>query len=245
MPEQFVNPSPNLSIQRVLFFDFPAEGTAEINAASSYRASGTQPNYNLVATGQESLYGPLGNPPLEQGHPFMREAGFLGPGGEAEDPTSVDQIVDLDRGMELCHTGRLSGSLVPLLASKPHYSIVKIEALGVGGPAIGNSVIIDAGTPRWLEPAASAPNVWFYKTGSATNELLYSAYKLISQPIGQIGLQAESVYKLVYHWEFWRDTGTDPKPASPDINRPKARLPISGFDESIAFQVITGTSSIP
>jgi hypothetical protein len=248
MPEQFLNPSPSTPITRLLFFDFPCDGSTAVNTASTYRANGCPPNYNLAATGVEQLYGLLGSPGKEQGHPYMREAASSGAGGEAEDPTEVDQIVDMDRGMEICHTGRLSGSLVPLIASKPQYSIVKITAVSVSlvGPTT-QSIQIQPGIATWLEPGTNTQNTWFYRMsgGVRQDELLYSARRLITTAISGLGFTAETVYKLVYHWEFWKDTGDPPYPDVPNTSRPRERLPISGFDESIAFQVITRTGPLP
>ena len=256
MPEQFVNPSPNMNVQGLLCFDFPCEGSEAIDIASTYRntnpAKESLPNFNLAATGTERLYGAgggLGSPKKEQGHPYIseKEIGAAPPYGEVEDPSHVDQIVDADRGMFLCHTGRLSGGFVPSLAGTPNFSIVKVTAVAVSPvPDPNKSIILDPGTKVWLTPKAMAANVWFWKPGTTTNELIYSAHYEIDQALSALQFVPEAIYKLVFHWEFWRVKTGLPTPSNPPNTGPDTdRLPISGFDESIAFQVSTGTTTIP
>lgn len=252
MPEQFVNPSPNLKVEGFLFFDFPCEyigegvASAPISAGSGhYSAVGCFGNVNLAAPITERLYGKLGNPQLEQGHPFMREydpsAAIV---REAEDPESHDQVVDIDRGIQIDHTGRLSGSFIEAISSKPYFSQVIVSAVSVA-PVEAVTASIPLHTIRtWLEPQAEAPNVWFRRAGTTTNELLFSAHVMIDSPL-QMGFIPESVYKLVYQWKFYKCTDVPYPDEVPEPGRNTERLGISGFDEAIAFEVIGQTEDLP
>lgn len=252
MPEQFVNPSPNLKVEGFLFFDFPCErpgeGVAEapLSAGSGrYSAVGCFGNVNLDAPVTEALYGPLGNPRLEQGHPFMKE---YDPRGavprESEDPVAHDQVVDIDRGIQIDHTGRLSGSFVDAIASKPYFSLVIISAVSVA-PVATTTASIPLGTFRtWLEPQREGPNVWFRRSGTTTNELLFSAHVMIDSP-QRMRFIPEAVYKLVYQWKFYKYTDVPYPDEVPVPGRNTERLGISGFDEAIAFEVIGQTEDLP
>ncbi len=253
MPEQFVNPSPKLKVEGFLFFDFPCEYVGEgvakapqaINSGS-YSAVGCFGNVNLEAPVGERLYGPLGNPPKEQGHPFMKEydpRGIIG--REAEDPVGHDQIVDIDRGIQIDHTGRLSGSFVEAIASKPYFSQVVVSAVSVA-PVGPHTASIQLDTIRtWLEPQPEGPNAWFWRHGTTTHELLFSAHLRIDAP-RRLRLMSESVYKLVYQWKFYKYIGSVPYPDNaPDPRRNSERLGISGFDEAMAFEVIGQTEDLP
>lgn len=258
MPEQFVNPSPRMRVQGFLSFDFPCEfageGVAQAPprpATGSYSAVGCFGNVNLEAPVTETLYGKLGTPELEQGHPFMKE---YDPRGitpvEPGDPTfstggvpvGHDQVVDIDRGIQIDHTGRLSGSFVDAIASKPYFSQVIVSAVSVA-PVVAATASIPLETfTNWLEPEPEAPRVWFWRLGNpATNELLFSAHVRIADPYGQ-GLRPENVYKLVYQWKFYKFIGSS-YPDTPPANIGRSqRMPISGFDEAIAFEVIGATT---
>lgn len=243
MPEQFVNPSPYWRVTRLLFFDFPCLGSDPVDYTipGAYRATapapGCSPNINLAATETQLVYGAggppepglfpggrigLGTPPCQQGHPFMKEF----PSPEVADPPTVDQIVDIDRGLQIDHTARLSGGLVQFIANDSFRSEVEVSALPVtnGGPGFQLCPPI----VRTLAPKPMKPNEWFWRP-TGRNELLFSA-QVVIQPGGMpgIGFVREQTYKLVYQWKFWyAPTGQ--------------RMPISGFDEAIAFQVISQT----
>ena len=259
MPEQFVNPSPNLRVTDWLFFDFPCEGTPPVDSKSTYKAPGSYigPNVNLTPPAIEQIYGQLGSPKKEQGHPFIRE--YWGP--EPEDPKEkglvggVDQVLDIDRGIRTNHTARLSGGFVRFIAGKPFFSSVKVSAVAVASVTAATASINLGTVTVWLTPNTPGPNVWFWhENDSATNELLFTRDVIIRPPLGQyesppgVGFTAESVYKLVYQWKFWRYAGPV-APATPPSNPesdPKncERMPMSGFDESIAFEVISKTVSL-
>lgn len=254
MPDQFVNPSPNLPLSHFIAFDFPCEEIGEgVIQAGSYSAVNTFGNVNLKAPGIEQLYGTLGNPPREQGHPFMKQyAGALGGKDlEAKDPglpTFHDQVLDIDRGIQIDHTGRLSGSFVEFLASKPFFSVVKVSAVP-HAPVVASSQSIPLATfTRWLEPAANGPNVWFWRAGSSSQELLFTLHIRIddlSQIPGGASFQPEAVYKLVVQWKFWKYTGQPPYPGTPpDDPQFRTRLPLSGFDEAMSFEVISATKNM-
>ena len=234
MKEVFVNPLPNLRVDRFFCFDFPADpnfgpqGPTVPGATITYAARlgvGTcSPNINIEAPGIEQMYGLLGVPGREQGHPMMRE---LTP--EVEDPGVAphqDQVLDIDRAILIEHTGRLSGSFAKFLSNSNFRSIIKTYAhptIGSGGTVTLGSITIP------LNAQPNVPNVWFRKDVTTREELLCTRRLVISNP-AQVGLQRETTYKLVSKWEFW-DYGVTPI----------ERMPISGFDEGVGFEVISRT----
>jgi hypothetical protein len=219
----FVNPLPNLKASHLLQFDYPADKAKP----EDYVAPKLTPNINIEALGIEQMYGLLGTPSKEQGHPCLYEV-FP---GEAEDPTVApyqDQIIDIDREAIICHTGRLSGSFVRFLACDHIKSIVKV----VAQPLTSNGNVVQIATLNsTLEPKAPAANVWFWKNPATRDELLYTAF--VKFDPCKVGLLAENVYRLILRWEFV-DTGI----------KPNERLPISGFDETVSFEVINRTVNL-
>lgn len=212
----FVNPLPSLKADHLLQFDFPAN-------EDQYCAAPAKPNINLAAPGIEELYGKLGTPKMEQGHPFMCEYK-----PETEDPNISpyqDQVIDIDRKAVICHTGRLSGSMVRFLACDHIRSRIKV----VAQPLTFNGEVVKIDELQAsLAPQSKAVNVWFWKDALKRDELVYSVY--VKFDPCKVGLKAENVYKLILRWEFV-DTGITPN----------ERLPISGFDETVAFEVIKQT----
>lgn len=219
MPTQFVNPSPNMPLSHMLAFDFPV-------LENEYRAASCLANINLRAPVTEKLYGKLGDPKQEQGHPCIREFGLAGQLGiEDEDPgiePYQDQVVDIERGIKIDHTARLSGSFARYLACDRFYSKVRMFAHPLA-PAEGNPVLLYEKVVS-LEPATNGPNVWFWKDASR-KELLYTAH---AEVIAREKLDQEQVYKLITKWEFYEKI---------DEQRGE-RMPISGFDEAVTFEVI-------
>ncbi len=214
----FVNPLPKLTADHLLQFDFPCD------AKDLYCAPTAYPNIDLSAPGIEQLYGMLGTPKKEQGHPFICEQTPV----EQEDPTSQDQVIDIDRKAIICHTGRLSGSLVRFLACDHIQSIVKV----VAQPLTSNGPVVDIQRlTSVLAPQTPANNVWFWKNPKTRDELLYTVY--VNFDPCKVGLEAENVYKLILRWEFY-DLG----------GNCKERLPISGFDETVSFEVISQTVTV-
>lgn len=225
MPDQFVNPSPNTPLSHVLAFDFPVR-------EGEYRATDCLANINIDAPAIEQLYGQLGDPAREQGHPCIREYALAGQEAvEEEDPNVApyqDQVVDIERGIQIDFTGRLSGSFAKYLASDNFYSKVRMFAHPLA-PAEGSPVEV-YNELKSLNPVASAPNVWFWKDPVAKKELLYTAHARFS---ATDYLEAEQVYKLVVKWEFYEKDGECGK-----------RMPISGFDEAVSFEVIGNTITL-
>lgn len=211
----FVNPVPGLKASHFLAFDFPVDGR-------KYCASGTFPNINLYAPGIEQLYGQLGNPARQQGNPCMFETA-----PEVEDPHVAplqDQIIDIDREVSIYHTGRLSGSFVPFIANNLFQSTVRIDAIqNQDGTSVNLDTIV-----RDLTPGANAANSWFWLSNAVPGgrpELLFTACTTFHPR--RKGLVAGELYKLNIRWEF-RYLGFPQGPV---------RTGISGFDETVAFQV--------
>jgi len=204
------------STNHVLIFDFPV----------GYHATGTRPNQDYNQTpAKEALYGLVGVPAKEQGHPHISEE--FPP--EAEDAASQDQIVDADRRIVICHTGRLSGSFAQYLAHDGYVSRIKVYAhplTGGGAPILLHTHNVD------LQPQPQAPNVWYWRNPATLAELLQSVR--VDVDAGAAGLDREEVYKLVSKWEFW------------DVRRPgnERRMPISGFDDAVSFNVINATQNV-
>jgi hypothetical protein len=218
----FVNPLPRLYAFHLLQFDFPAD--------KRYCAPATLPNVNVEAPLIEAVYGRLGTPRQEQGHPLLREV----PYPEAEDPgypNYHDQIIDIDRNARIYNTGRLSGSFVKYLAHDTYKSIVRIDA----HPLTHNGDVVSiARIEATLKPAPPAANVWFWKDPKQRNELLFTARADFDpNSVGRTRLEPENVYKLIIRWEFW-DTSV----------KPAERMPMSGFNEFISFQVSQKTQNL-
>src|SRR5262245_36480967 len=216
----FVNPLPGLKASHLLQFDFP----------SDYRAPDTYPNINIEAPGIEQMYGKLGTPAKEQGHPSLCEQSPV----EAEDPNTYpfqDQVVDIDRCVVVHHTARLSGSFARFLASENYQSIVRLDAQPItsGGALI--RLTGATGIVATLRPQTPAKNVWFWQNPTTREELIFTAN--IEFNPRRVGLQAENVYKLIARWEFYDRSIT-----------PAERMPISGFDETVAFEVIARTANL-
>ncbi len=229
MPEMFVNPIPGhpQGIFDLVHFDFPAGRNAGESLA--YTAPGALSNINVsgpsagggtIQPAVESLYGLLGVPGMEQGHPHIQE---IAP--EAGDPLSHDQVVDIDRPFRVCYTGRLSGRLVAAIANASIQSMVKFYAHPLTRP--GDPITLDT-IVRPLTPGAAASNTWFWRNPATQTELLFTADTTVNP--ASIGLSAETVYRLVSKWEFYL--------VSP---APRRRLPISGFNAAEVFEVITET----
>jgi len=212
----FVNPLPLLKASKLLQFDFPAD----------YKARECLPNVNVEAPEIEELYGKLGTPLKQQGHPCIMETE-----PEAEDPSGPpyqDQIIDIDRSVTINHTGRLSGSFIKYLASANFKSIVRIYAnpLTFNGP-----VLTLASIDKPLTPGANAANTWFWEDPKTRKQLLFTAHVNFS-PTSK-GLKAGHTYKLICRWEFW------------DVAiKPSERMPISGFNEAISFDVSQKTQDL-
>jgi hypothetical protein len=224
MPEMFVNPLPQLRVAHLLQFDFPAD-KPEVRR-KKYHANDCLPNINIEPPGVEEMYGMLGTPAREQGHPCICES----PGPEPEDPHRFphqDQVLDFDREIRIDHTGRLSGCFVKYLAQDEYRSKVRIFVHHLGpsaGPPIELATIDDT-----LEPGPDAPNSWFWLDPRARSELIYSAHTIVVPE--KAGLEKENVYKLVSKWEFWDHSGQEPQ-----------RMPMSGFNEAVAFEVTSGSA---
>jgi len=226
--DTFVNPIPGLKLEKMFAFDFPLG-----QKASDYRTPGCNRNLDLtmpVGLGeiptsevptQEGIYGKLGNPKRNQGFPSIVEW----PTPEAEDPDSQDQIVDIDREACFDHTGRLSGSFVKYLIQSNHISIIKMTVLpltyGSGSPVL----LWESGNVA-LVPQPAGPNVWYWEDATKRNELIFTAHAVINPQRWRSLNLKPGIYKLIINWEFWSVEGTR-----------RERMPISGFDESISFEL--------
>lgn len=232
--DTFVNPIPGIRLDKALCFDFPLGTTPQ-----EYRTPGCNRNVDLTqptGSGQtpssevpamEGVYGLLGNPKRNQGFPCMAEY----PGPEAEDPYPHDQIIDIDRAASFEHTARLSGTFVKYLVQSNHRSIVKMTAVALTQnlPAVQlwNSGFVS------LNPMAEGPNVWYWENPATRSELIFTAHAVInSNRWRELGMQP-GIYKLVINWEFWDIEG----------NR-RDRMPISGFDESMSFELSAATVNL-
>jgi hypothetical protein len=83
-----------------------------------------------------------------------------------------------------------------------------------------------------LEPQAETPNAWYWRNATTMAELLHTVR--VNVDPNQVNLKAEEVYKLVSKWEFW-DTRRE---------NDKRRMPISGFDDAVTFNVVSGTQNV-
>ncbi len=216
--DMFVNPAPGMTASHVLQFDFPAD----------YHGKGCLPNINIRPPGIEQMYGKLGTPQKEQGNPCICESI-----PEAEDPQIKpfqDQVLDIDKEIQIDHTGRLSGSFVRYLASSNYHSKVSMYAHPVS-PGGGSPIPLDGREVDLTPAGASGANVWYWLDPTTRKELLYTAHAVINPE--RVGLNKENVYKLVCHWSFWDHS-----------IKPSERMPMSGFDEAVSFEVITGTVNL-
>jgi hypothetical protein len=261
MPVQFVNPVPHMEAGSILCFDFPCGdpqrpdisieqpsfrvGSDTYVAYSDPADHRVWGNVNLRSPATEALYGKLGRPAREQGHPFLKEFDLA----EQEDPASEvfhDQIVDIDRGIQINHTGRLSGDFATFFASKPFFSTILVSAVAVAPVQPATASIQLENFINWLTPMGEAPNVWYWRMGIRDRELMFTADVRLAP--GQVIFEPEAVYKLVFRWKFWKYTGADPAPDTPPDpaggGTDFARLGISGFDEAIAFEVSSPTHEL-
>ncbi|MFZ5518988.1 MAG: hypothetical protein ACOY90_20315 [Candidatus Zhuqueibacterota bacterium] len=230
--DTFVNPIPGIKLEKMFAFDFPLGSTSK-----DYQTPGCKRNVDLnnpngqgetptseVPT-QEGIYGKLGNPKRHQGFPSVMEW----PTPEAEDPDMQDQIVDIDREACFDHTGRLSGSFVKYLVQANHHSNVKMTVVplthGNGSPVL----IWESGFVA-LVPQAAGPNKWYWEDIAKQNELIFTAHAVINPQKWQSLNLKPGIYKLVINWEFWAATG-----------KVRERMPISGFDESVSFELSAPT----
>ena len=229
--DTFVNPIPGILLRGWFSFDYPLA-----TKWSEYNTPGCRKNIDLnqpVGGGetpssevptQEGVYGKLGSPKRNQGFPCMYEYPYNEPG----DPYPLDQIIDYDRRARFDHTGRLSGSFVKYLIQSNHKSIVKMTAVPLthpGGPIpLWNSGLVS------IVPLAPKENVWYWEDPAKQNELIFTAQADL-QPHDWHSLTViPGIYNLIINWEFWAING--PK---------KERMPISGFDESMTFEMSAQT----
>ena len=227
MPESFVNPLPGLNVSHFMAFDFPTVFNSA-TGGNLYEGAFRTGNIQIERPAIEELYGPLGNPARPQGHPLIRERD-----PEAEDPTVVvpgqpqqhDQVLDIDKAIQINHTGRLSGSFVRFIADPGYCSRIKVIATNVTDPSKPPLTLEDRTDP--LTPVAKNVNVWYWQNPATRQELVFTLNVLVRDPKAA-GFCAEDVYKLIVKWEFREKHTGD-------------RMPISGYDEAISFEVISQT----
>jgi len=218
MAHLFVNPMPNALLTSYISFDFPCCGAND--PPGSYTAS--LPNYNIHTPGIEQMYGPLGNPPKEQGHPRICEH----PAPQPSDPGGQDQVLDITRQFVVEHTARLSGDGLNTFINPFYRSLVKMYAHPLTTLTTGDTAILLSSslTEVPLPPQPRAVNVWFWHNGVGSGEMLHTAQAIINPSAAN--LIAEVTYKLIVKWEFWDYTlGT------------RHRMIMSGFDDEISFEV--------
>jgi len=74
------------------------------------------------------------------------------------------------------------------------------------------------------------PNVWYWENPATRKELIFTAHAVILRNRWrELGMKP-GIYKLVINWEFWDIEGGR-----------KERMPISGFDESMSFELSDAT----
>ena len=223
MPEVFVNPLPGVQIQKYLSFDFPTLPLT--NGRNLYEGQDFMGNITLEDPAIVELYSLLGTPGRQQGHPKIREVD-----PEAEDPNDPerfrdhDQVLDYDRRIRINHTGRLSGSFVKYIADCGYCSKIKLIATDVTDNNVPSKTLAEQVND--LTPMPQGLNQWFWLDANTRQELVFN---LDVQIAAQDYFEREHVYKLVVKWEFWSKDGRE-------------RLPISGFDEAISFEIITKTA---
>ena len=232
--DTFVNPIPGISLRKWVSFDFPLG-----KKRHEYQTDGCKKNVDLfgdfrkptseVPT-QEGLYGKLGSPRRYQGFPNMGEVR-----PEAEDPFGPDQIIDIDRPAYIDHTARLSGSFVKSLAHFPGYvSIVKMHIVPLT-QGNGTPVQIYNSGPVSLAPVTGKPaNKWYWEDLASEHELVCTAHNVLTPGAWrQYNLKA-GIFNLVINWEFWDNS-------NPSKSK---RLPMSGFDESVSFELSDKTVNL-
>lgn len=232
--DTFVNPVPGISLRKWLGFDFPLATTV-----NEYLTVGCKKNIDLVGAplkptsevpAHESIYGRFGNPLRYQGFPSMGEVN-----PEQEDPYGHDQIIDIDRAAYIDHTARLSGSFVKSFASIPGYvSIVKMHIVALTN-GTGNPVQIFQLGPTPLAPVAGKPaNQWYWEDPATQQELICTAHNVLNPGDWRQRNLVPGIYNLIINWEFWDRSD----PANPK------RLPISGFDEAVSFELSAATINL-
>jgi len=229
--DTFVNPVPGISLNKWIGFDFPLATNVK-----EYQTIGCQKNVDLFGEvqkpssevpGHEAVYGRFGNPKRYQGFPCMGESV-----PEPEDPSGHDQIIDIDRPAYINHTARLSGSFVKSFAYIPGYvSIVKMHVVGLTN-GDGSPVQIYQ-VPIALTPwAVKVANKWYWEDSAKEQELICTVHRVLNPgDWTQLGLKP-GIYNLIINWEFWDKS---------DPAKPK-RLPISGFDEAVSFELSAATT---
>jgi len=230
--DTFVNPIPGISLRKWIGFDFPL-GTR----ASEYKTTGCFKNVDLKGDSQkptsevptqEGVYGKLGSPARYQGFPCMGEVT-----PEAEDPIGHDQIIDIDRPAFIDHTARLSGSFVKSIAHFPGYvAVVKMNVVSLTN-GNGSPIEIFKLGPIPLTPVAGKQaNKWYWEDAASEQELICTAHNVITPDVWKRYNLKPGIYNLIINWEFWDNS--DPAKSK--------RLPMSGFDESMSFELCDKTT---
>lgn len=234
--DTFVNPVPGISLRKWLGFDFPLATNVK-----EYQTPGCQKNVDLFGDSlkptsevpaHEAVYGRFGNPKRYQGFPFVGENS---PELDEGDPRGPDQIIDIDRPAFIDHTARLSGSFVKAFAHIPGYvSIVKMHVVGLTN-GNGTPVKIYELGPMALTPSpVKVANKWYWEDSAKEQELICTVHRVLNPgDWTQLGLKP-GIYNLIINWEFWDRS---------DPAKPK-RLPISGFDEAVSFELSAATYTL-
>ncbi len=236
MANTFVNPLPKIDVHTIIAFDFPTlPGPLGKN---KYEAKSYLGNLKTDAPAIQDLYGKLGYPKMDQGHPLIREHADAPQkayeGGDPDGSAAVnynyhDQTVDIDRAIRINHTGRLSGSFARYIACPDNYSKVKVMATDL--TENGNTLTLDTQIVDLTPVQPQDVNKWYWQDPAARNELIFTLDTIIDDP-KKAGLKAEHLYKLLVKWEFW-------------TKNPQERMPMSGFNDEITFEVISKTVDLP
>ncbi len=233
--DTFVNPSKGITLEKWFAFDFPIpeNGPTKEPEYKTKLAAGGFCHLNVDLThssekpAHESVYDKYGNPLRNQGFPCIYETS---PQAGHGDPTEHDQIIDITTEACIDHTGRLSGSFVKWLEGNKEYQSrtrfhIHPLTFGSGAPTLLYQT-------NWV-PLVATPeeeNVWYWEDPSTEQELIFTAHTVIKPSFWKDNpdIAHEGVFKLVVSWEFWNRK---------DPEKP-IRMPISGFDESMSFQLI-------
>ncbi len=238
MSTLWLNPLPKQPIGSFLCFDFPADKAPLLFGSHPYCSTNGAPNVDFATEEIESLYGNLGVPERPQAQPRIYELpqGTGDPGLKKH-----DQMIDVDHQIIINHTARISGDFIPWLINPKFQMLITVDAL----PETTAATPINLSTITIpLEPQAENVNVCFWRNPAAGNparpdprfppELLMNI-KLEGKTCKEYGLKPEELYKLMIRWSLWYTYD----------KKTKERVPVGGFTETEAFQVITKHTIMP
>lgn len=139
--------------------------------------------------------------------------------GELKPIPYHDLNLDVAQMARLVHTARLSGPLIQLVSHDRCQSVIRVEAQPIARSYARITLV--APIVRSLQPAAPAPNVWFWRDKELRRELILTAQADFSP--NAAGLRSGHVYRLILVWELW-DLTTEPMQLVPISRRHHAIL---------------------